>query len=44
MWAKTLTRRALATFSSEASSNKVSLPELKYAYSALEPVISSKLL
>jgi Fe-Mn family superoxide dismutase len=34
----------MASFSTEAASKKVTLPELKFPYSALEPVISSKLL
>lgn len=37
-----ISRKLLGSFSTEAT--KVSLPELKYSYSALEPVISSKLL
>lgn len=37
-----LSKRLLPAFSTEAA--KVGLPELKYSYSALEPVISSKLL
>lgn len=37
-----ISKRFLTAFSTEAA--KVSLPELKYSYSALEPVISSKLL
>ena len=37
-----ISRRVLQRFSTEAK--KVSLPELKFAYAALEPVISSKLL
>lgn len=39
-----ISRRVLASFSTEAPAKKVTLPELKFAYSALEPVISSKLL
>lgn len=41
MWSSGLVKRIAHRFS-EATS--VSLPELKYGYSALEPVISSKLL
>ncbi len=37
-----ISRRVLQRFSTETK--KVNLPELKYAYAALEPVISSKLL
>ena len=42
MFRTILSKRLLPMFSTEAP--KVSLPELKYSYSALEPVISSKLL
>ena len=44
MWTKMIARRVMASFSTEAPAKKVTLPELKFAYSALEPVISSKLL
>jgi superoxide dismutase len=39
-----ITRRILGRFSSVEGATKVNLPELKFGYSALEPVISSKLL
>jgi hypothetical protein len=39
-----ITRRIFGKFSSAEGVTKVSLPELKFGYSALEPVISSKLL
>jgi Fe-Mn family superoxide dismutase len=42
MFAKLISRNIINKFSTEVA--KVALPELKYAYSALEPVISSKLL
>lgn len=38
-----LSRKLLSNFSTEAT-HKVTLPELKYGYSALEPVISKSLL
>jgi len=38
-----ISRNIMRTFSTEAA-KKVALPELKFAYAALEPVISSKLL
>lgn len=44
MWTKAITRRVIATFTTEAPLKKVTLPDLKFAYAALEPVISSKLL
>jgi superoxide dismutase len=43
MWAKMISGNIMRHFSTEAL-KKVSLPELKFGYSALEPVISSKLL
>jgi Fe-Mn family superoxide dismutase len=42
MFTKILSRNIIQRFSTEAS--KIVLPELKYGYSALEPVVSSKLL
>ena len=42
MWSSGLVRRLATRFSETPKA--VSLPELKYGYSALEPVISSKLL
>ena len=44
MWTKTITKRVIASFTTEAPVKKVTLPELKFPYAALEPVISSKLL
>ena len=43
MWAKMISRNIMRQFSTQAV-KKVSLPELKFGYSALQPVISSKLL
>lgn len=43
MWANSISGRVLRHFSTEAA-KKVLLPDLKFGYSALEPVISSKLL
>lgn len=43
MWATKITRRLVKGFSTEGV-HKVTLPELKYGYADLEPVITSKLL
>lgn len=42
MFTSHIARTVLRRFSTETS--KVTLPDLKYGYSALEPVLSSKLL
>jgi superoxide dismutase len=42
MFSSKITRAVLHRFATEGS--KVTLPDLKYGYSALEPVLSSKLL
>jgi hypothetical protein len=43
MLAASITKTIIRRFSTE-NTHKVVLPELKFSYSALEPVISSKLL
>ena len=43
MWTKSLAQRIVYRCSTQQAA-KVLLPDLKFAYSALEPVISSKLL
>ena len=43
MWANSICKTLIRRFSTQAPS-KYALPELKFSYSALEPVISSKLL
>ena len=42
MFSAVISKAVIRRFSTETS--KVALPDLKYGYSALEPVISSKLL